>query len=593
MDRRCQSPPTRTLRSRCSAKTSSGERIVVMIDDVDRTDPTLVPPILFALREVFDIPRFSWLLAVDPVVIRAALERHHPGFGLGRDYLEKIVDFPFVISPPEPARKVELLIRDLRARKLGWDKELIEELREMLPANPRELRAIVRHLISIAPSVDRHGPDELSRRLLLALVVIYTASPKLLAQLVEDENRLRMLTGLRFFMGDERENKVLADAEKEIDALLDSVGALKSDRTRLRASVFHLGKADYWPAEQVAATANLLHTSPVMTALEAQRMLDDAEDASALAGCLRGFADDEGRALCDVRLAFFNELVASHGREMNNVTGAPSGDLASEAVRRVAKVVETARILLFDLGAVADVAPSGFERMHGAFSQWAFVVHPPECASLREAERTILLRFAGAPALDAVAALESMKPNRSMGGFGGNQDGPRRRLYIELRDILERRTVEMFIGRLSRENAFAVLEGESRRRSGHFIFRGRGRIWRQEFRERLKGELAAAGRSAACAQNALLLLGNAVSLAPERAPALMVDMDLIQVLWAAATAITPNFRRFDTFAELRDAIEKASDQRLVVPPWWETIKAQQAVAAVARAKSEDDEVQED
>ena len=89
-----------------------GERIVVLIDDVDRTDPTLVPQILFALREVFDIPRFSWVLAIDPVVVRAALEAHHPGFALGRDYLEKVAHFPFVIGPPEPARRVALVLRD-------------------------------------------------------------------------------------------------------------------------------------------------------------------------------------------------------------------------------------------------------------------------------------------------------------------------------------------------------------------------------------------------------------------------------------------------------------------------------------------------
>ena len=42
-------------------------RVIVLIDDLDRTSPRLVPEILFALKELMDIPGFSFVCAFDPV----------------------------------------------------------------------------------------------------------------------------------------------------------------------------------------------------------------------------------------------------------------------------------------------------------------------------------------------------------------------------------------------------------------------------------------------------------------------------------------------------------------------------------------------
>ena len=169
------------------------ERIVVMIDDVDRTDPKLVPPILFALRELFDFPRFSWILAIDPVVVPGSSDSAPPaGFALGRDYLEKVVDFPFTLQRlPAPAERVALLEHEIREHGVVTDPRAVKAIAPLLPENPRDLRSIVRHLRSIAPTIARFGPDDgLDHRLLLILVAIHSAAPSLLLKVLDSPKLL-------------------------------------------------------------------------------------------------------------------------------------------------------------------------------------------------------------------------------------------------------------------------------------------------------------------------------------------------------------------------------------------------------------------
>ena len=279
-----------TTAKQLSSLTKGSERIVVMIDDVDRVDPRLVPPILFALRELFDVPRFSWILAIDPVVVRAALKQHHPGFALGRDFLEKIVDFPFVLREPEPTRRVALVERDLTEFGVHIDGNGLREIAAMLPANPRELRSIVRHLRSIAPTISRMGPDEVDHRLLLTLVAIHAAAPNLLMRALEEPAVLEKITGLKFFDGDEeRQKKELRIAKKQIQRLLVDSDAREADKVRMGELLLHIGEGGFWTAETVVATGRLLHTSPVMTAREASEATAEAAEASKSSTVARTF----------------------------------------------------------------------------------------------------------------------------------------------------------------------------------------------------------------------------------------------------------------------------------------------------------------
>jgi hypothetical protein len=57
-----------------------GKRLLVLVDDVDRMRPELVPTLLMSIRERLFIPGCHFLVAMDPDVVSRALSSVHAGW---------------------------------------------------------------------------------------------------------------------------------------------------------------------------------------------------------------------------------------------------------------------------------------------------------------------------------------------------------------------------------------------------------------------------------------------------------------------------------------------------------------------------------
>jgi len=88
-----------------------GKRILVVIDDIDRLTKDEIREVFRAIKAVADFPNIAYLLAFDRAVVVEALEGLYPG--AGNDYLEKIVQVPFELPPPD-----RLAIRGLFLERL-------------------------------------------------------------------------------------------------------------------------------------------------------------------------------------------------------------------------------------------------------------------------------------------------------------------------------------------------------------------------------------------------------------------------------------------------------------------------------------------
>jgi formylglycine-generating enzyme required for sulfatase activity len=82
-------------------------RLVVFVDDLDRCLPEKALPVLEALKLFLDVEGCIYVLALDPEAIESALRTRYKGDNLpgreakARQYLEKIVQLPFILPPIE------------------------------------------------------------------------------------------------------------------------------------------------------------------------------------------------------------------------------------------------------------------------------------------------------------------------------------------------------------------------------------------------------------------------------------------------------------------------------------------------------------
>lgn len=139
-----------------------GRRLIILIDDLDRCAPALIPQLLLSLRELLDLPGFTFVLAFDDEIVAQALKNTNPAWMDGSTFLEKILDFRFHLPQVTERQKERLVLRSIKRYCPFVPKESAEEIKDLLPNNPRKLKALIRSLAALQPQLVRHNADELN-----------------------------------------------------------------------------------------------------------------------------------------------------------------------------------------------------------------------------------------------------------------------------------------------------------------------------------------------------------------------------------------------------------------------------------------------
>jgi KAP family P-loop domain len=137
-------------------------RLVVLVDDLDRCAPEMLPQLLLSLRELLDLPGFTFLLAFDNEIVAKSLVTSNPAWSSGPDFLEKILDFQFHLPVVTLKQKKRLLERSIEKYCPFVPSESVEDIQDLLPDSPRKLKILIRSMAALKPQITRHDPDELN-----------------------------------------------------------------------------------------------------------------------------------------------------------------------------------------------------------------------------------------------------------------------------------------------------------------------------------------------------------------------------------------------------------------------------------------------
>lgn len=129
-----------------------GLKIVVFIDDLDRCLPEKAVELLEGVKVFLDLPGFVYVMGVAREVIEKGIrfryrdlykEENEKPF-LEQDYLDKIIQFPMTLPPPDP----ELLKEMVKTHMKGLDRvtPYLDTIQRALEDNPRSLKRFVNNL---------------------------------------------------------------------------------------------------------------------------------------------------------------------------------------------------------------------------------------------------------------------------------------------------------------------------------------------------------------------------------------------------------------------------------------------------------------
>jgi hypothetical protein len=117
------------------------ERVVVLVDDLDRSLPDTVVETLEAIKLFLSVKKMAFVIAADEDNVARAIGQRLASTGQptrAREYLEKIVHIPFTVPALSPERTVEYLALLMLADATNV-KDLIQRVRETRTGDGRSL----------------------------------------------------------------------------------------------------------------------------------------------------------------------------------------------------------------------------------------------------------------------------------------------------------------------------------------------------------------------------------------------------------------------------------------------------------------------
>ncbi|WIE71593.1 P-loop NTPase fold protein [Curtobacterium sp. MCJR17_020] len=172
IERRYVEVPHDRLRELGDDLTKANQRIVVLVDDLDRCPPDTIVDILEAVHFLTDVQGFVFVLALDYEVLVDAIRLRYPSVDAAL-FIEKIIQIPFWI--PEVDRGASVINEVVR----GWDTMLgldaedqatLERVVHLaLRTNPRQVKRLVNSML-VAQHILGAGSAEATDRSTLIAV---------------------------------------------------------------------------------------------------------------------------------------------------------------------------------------------------------------------------------------------------------------------------------------------------------------------------------------------------------------------------------------------------------------------------------------
>ena len=187
-----------------------GGRFVVFVDDLDRCLPEKTIEILEAIKLFLDVPGCVFVLGLDEEAIVEAIHVRYEGKVKARQYLEKIIQLPFLLPPIEATRMrgfVESLAPALP------DDRCSQVFAEGLSPNPRQVKRTINIFLLLWKLSQQKLSEDIQPVRLAKIVTIQHSYPGLYALLREVPGLLRDLE--QYFRTEAK--RELAVSRRELD----------------------------------------------------------------------------------------------------------------------------------------------------------------------------------------------------------------------------------------------------------------------------------------------------------------------------------------------------------------------------------------
>lgn len=557
-------------------------RVLVLIDDVDRVDPGLLPGLLYSLKELLGAPGFSFILALDPDVVAPALAAHHPGWGDGYRFLEKIIDFPMNLPAPSRDALWALARRDLDAYCSFIDKEAARRTFDLFPTNPRALRQYIRHLWSLKREVERHNPEEIDWTVLLLVQLMKFRWPEAARLLFGDEELIKQITIMRFFTT--RRTDPSQDVGSLVRQALERAGVPASEAAHAERVALALGdRAGLTTGDKIAYHARITERPDAVTWKEFDDFLATADPdvPATLQGWMEEHADAREITQAAVAKELFGAARLRWHHSLEQAADCKTDDELAQHVDDAAQCLRLLTVMALELkwlGAPpAFLGAEAFQQALGTALGWVHFTNHESYASLRSAERDLVIRMAQDSGIPAVDVFDAVEPKIKFPGSLSTERPEAKAILQELRSISEPGVCEFIVDQLHAPSGTRYLFQKDRYLLKNLLLDPGSTIYSSdELRARMTSLASDAATMPEVQKNCIDLVFQLAALLKDPAPteeyklarSTVIERHLGSIAWMGATASRLQPRIQGSLVEARKVLEGVIEEELPQPSWW-------------------------
>ena len=568
------------------------KRVIVFIDDLDRATPELLPKLLLSLREILDLPGFTFVLAFDNEIVAGGLVTENSAWGDGDNFLDKILDFQYYLPPVSKAGK-RLLLRNMLDRYAKFvPQDSIDPIGQLLPDNPRKLKRLVRGLVSLQPQLARHGADELNWvEIWLAEMIRQESYPFFMRLL--DGDVLESLIGIGYkFQRSERRTKGednKTDDNADIRKVIDEIAGINEQQA---ARLIELVNATRTLAGLYLQYNFKFALRPEsVTWKEFYELLARWKEAPVPETISEWIAKQSvANSIdpADIETDLYETLLNAKQNAASEAAEAPTVEAnATHCAEARSLLTMTEQFLSLP----EMFTPERFGKLFEKSLYWiAFRVNTAD-SELRDAERNLIYSLLGrASDEQAPAILETLKPWEAWAFGPGDAETTQLKKELQNESVtrLLPKVEHAFAGYISRPESLRLLSTSEGSSSFRYILFSPDRFpWGTVVRgavletmQNARGDLNAYEKADEFLQLLVDAAENRSNYIPrESAVNIVGDREFIVVLWQAVTSRHIQFRMLQSYLSKREALLRLGVREDDVPLSPELAKAKETVGA--------------
>jgi len=576
-------------------KSLGNRRLIVIVDDLDRTSPDILPELFLSLREVLDLPGFSFLLAFDVDIVARALAEKYTAWGKGHEFLEKVIDFPIILPALSDDQKRTLLNKEMSEYCDFVPRNMIEKVFDLLPQNPRKLKLFTRYLWTLKKQINRHNDEELDWISILIWGLIKLESANFLRAFLKLYKTLEILSTWRLtahLREEKNGQQKKQDALKEqLDKLFDDIGIEVNDERRERISqlVNALGeRANVFSTEQMLYMVHLSDKPHSVTWKEFYQAYNVWENIHSFEEINKWVLNHSQKLDESVKSVAVELFKASIHYRLRQLDDAASVKTLQEHIRIMSGVRDSLLLIeklylhgMLCVGETFYQTPDNFQLIWNMIQKWIHFRKNEDDLREREYENTVLEKCVKHANIDPIRFFEIIAP-WDQGTYPFEAHGK----FIDeqrtsLNKIVEPLAADYVIKKFSENGGIASLWGAGQRiAEKYLLFNVSSALWSGERKSHLFRLIEAAHNDPIIHSNCVEFVnmvshyereGIGVPHGRDKVTELIKDKEISGVLWKAVVARPIQYRGLSKMREIRKQFAEIAetDEHLPIPEWLE------------------------